>query len=294
MTLFKPDAEGQSDAYRNLRDADWNAPLRAFAEQLWERFRPNAEPAFRDELARAFHQRYWEMYLGCGLLNVGLVLAPKPPAGPDFKIQTRDRLIWIEATVPKAGTGADAVPDYASGKAEQVPVEKILLRLRSAIEDKYRNLLRYQEKKIVSADDCVVVAVNGGLIPHSILETDPPRILSALFPLGDRFVTIDRSTLEIVDTGFRYRGRLIKQSGSEVRTTLFASEDYAYLSAVLYSNSDAGNHPAEVANIGSDFTIIHNPFAKNPIPCGVLPSGRDYLVENEYLVCRTRPAQRSE
>ncbi|WP_189469525.1 hypothetical protein [Litchfieldella qijiaojingensis] len=291
MTLFKPDSGDQSDAYRNLRDADWNAPLRAFAEQLWEKFGAHAEPAFIDELSRAFHQRFWEMYVGCGLLNVGLIPEPKPPAGPDFKIQT-DRVIWIEATVPMAGTGADAVPDFASGEAQKVPVEKILLRLRGAIEDKHRKYLGYLEKGIASPDDCFVIAVNGGLIPHSILESDPPRIVSALFPLGERFVTIDRNTVEVIDAGFRYRGQVTKHSGSEVPTTLFTSDDYRYISAVLYSNSDAGNHPPAVSNVGSDFIVIYNPFARNPIPGGVLPSGREYVVENEHLVCRTAEAQR--
>jgi len=192
-----------------------------------------------------------------------------------------------------AGTGADSVPNYSSGQAQEVPAEKILLRLRGAIEDKYKKYLGYLEKRIVSPNDYFVIAVNGGLIPHSILETDPPRIVSALFPLGERFVTIDRNTMEVIDTGFGYRGKLIKQSGSEVPTTLFTSDDYRCISAVLYSNSDAGNHPSALADVGSDFTVIYNPFAKNPMPRGVLPSGRDYVVENEHLVCHTVGAQRA-
>lgn len=287
-TLFESNAEGQSDAYRNLRDGDWNTSHRAYAEQLWERFKPYAEPAFRDELSRAFHQRFWEMYLGCGLLNAGLVPELKPPRGPDFKIQTCSHVIWIEAVVPMAGTGADAVPAYTDSDFKKVPVERMLLRLRSAIEDKYNKIVRYLKTGIVSADDSIIIAVNGGLIPHSILESDPPRILSALFPVGKRFGVFDRNTMQILNQGFQRRAHLIKQSGSKVSTTLFTSTDYSYLSAVLYSNSDAANHPSVVTDIGTDFTVIHNPFARNPIPRRLLPSGRDYVLEGKHIVCHTR------
>lgn len=288
MSLFKADADHQATTYRNLRDAEWNNHLRDFAEALWTRFEPYAEPGFRDALSREFHQRYWEMYLCCGLLNAGFEPEPKPVVGPDFKIRASSQVVWLEAIVPTAGTGDDAVPYPVNGSVQQVPSEQILLRFRSGIEEKSRKFLRYLHNGIVSESDCAVIAVNGRLIPHSLMETDPPRILSALLPLGERFVVLDRHSVEIVDQGFHYRGCLTKRSGAEVPTTLFTSEEYIHISAVLFCNSDAGNHPDTQDGIGSDFTLIHNPYARNPLPSGLLPSGREYIVENDHVVCRMR------
>jgi hypothetical protein len=73
-----------------------------------------------------------------------------------------------------------------------------------------------------------------------------------------------------------------------VPTTLFTSEEYAHISALLSCNSDAGNHPDTPDGIGSDFTLIHNPYARNPLPPGLLPSGREYIVENDHVVCHMR------
>jgi hypothetical protein len=289
MQLFKSRVDDESPAYRNLRDLDLNVAHRKFAEELWVLFSAHAEPTFVDDLSREFHQRFWEMYVACGLLNVGLKLEPRSPVGPDLSVQTPDgRILWIEATVPTVGSGPDAVPELIDGTAARVPGEHILLRLRSAIEDKYKKYLGYLSSAIVSPHDYVTIALNGGLIPQSIFETDPPRILSALFPFGDRFVTIDRRTREVIDSGFRYRDHIAKKSGAHVPTTLFASKDYHYLGAVIYSNSDAGNHPAATSDVGSDFTVIHNPYAINPVPHGLLPCGREYVAIGDRVVCRPR------
>lgn len=291
-SLFIGDADDQATAYRNLRDGEWNTYHREFAEALWVKYEPHAEPVFRDVLSREFHQRYWEMYLCCGLLNMGLEPESQSVAGPDFKIRTPNgKVVWLEATVPTSGTGDDAVPDTVYGQVENVPTEQILLRFRSGIEDKSRRFSCYLKKGIVSENDFTVIAINGSSVSHyPFSETDPPGILSALFPLGDRFVTLNRNSCDTVDAGFLIREHLTKKSGSKVPTTLFTSKEYAHISAVLSCNSNAGNHPDTADDIGSDFTLIYNPYAQNPLPRGLLPCGREFLVENDHVVCYMRDA----
>jgi hypothetical protein len=288
VTLFIPQVNGQSLAYQNLRDLDRNASHRDFAETIWKTFASYAESGFQKKLQYDFHQRYWEMYLGFGLLNAGLTLVRKPAKGPDFKINANGQLIHIEATVPTAGTGTDAVPDFSDSEAQMVPSDKIILRMRSAIEDKYRKYCAYSEQNIIALKDAYVLAINGGMIPQSILETDPPRILSALFPLGSSYVTIETSTMKTINSSFHYTGNRAKESGAIVATNLFTSTFYSRISAVIFSLSNAANHPSAVTEVGSDFTVIHNPYATNQIPPGTLPNGREYSVEGDDIVCRRK------
>ena len=61
--------------------------------------------------------------------------------GPDILVKHDDNKIWIEAVASGNGNpicNADAVPDIEFGTAQLVPEEKIILRLRSSIEEKSR------------------------------------------------------------------------------------------------------------------------------------------------------------
>lgn len=287
-SLFHTTAVPTDVAYTNLRDAERIRELREFAESLWLRFAPYADSQFRDEFPRAFHQRYWEMYLGVGLLNAGLALEPKSAAGPDLKIVNHSRTIWVEATAPTSGVGADAVPEMSSGgPAKRVPEDQMILRLRSAIETKHLDLLRYIETGVVSRDDIYVIAINGRAIPYFFLETRPPKIVKALFGIGSAAVSIDRTTMDVVESGHLERTEIEKKSGEAISTTVFRSPEYAQISAVLSCNSDAGNHVPTPDRVGEDFTLAFNPYATNALARGVLPTGVEYFEEAGELIERS-------
>lgn len=283
-SLFYTQIDPSSDAYANLRDAGWNRSNREFAESLWARFAPYADSNFRDEIACAFHQRYWEMYLGFGLLEAGLQLESNRTAGPDFKAVGHEGVVWIEATAPEAGTGADAVPEMVYGQMQKVPDDRIILRLRGAIEEKYRKYHQYLESGQVSERDPYVIAINGRAVPHMESEGHPPKIVKTLYPIGSAFVSFDQQTGEKVDEGFLRRYTIRKISGAEVDTTVFSSPNHAGISAVLYCNSNAGNHPEDPKSVGGDFTILYNDNAKNPIQRGFLPAGTEFVIEGNGLM----------
>ena len=70
-TLFSQ--ENPTDPlYIRLRDGQGNySAYRDFAEGLWRQFYPYADSTLLGEIAKTFQQRFWEMYLGCSLLNAG-------------------------------------------------------------------------------------------------------------------------------------------------------------------------------------------------------------------------------
>jgi hypothetical protein len=86
-TLFSPDQVATDQKYLLVRDDPRFYEQRLFLESLWTKFSPFADPNFKSELAVCFQARFWEMYLACALLEMGLNLIPRKSVnGPDLLI----------------------------------------------------------------------------------------------------------------------------------------------------------------------------------------------------------------
>lgn len=264
-------------SYLNLRDRHSYEDIREFIKSLWALYEPYADQHFRSEIGHHFHQRFWEMYLGCVLLNNGHSIA-RSEIGPDFNIQIDASNIWIEAVAPGAGTGDDMVNDLvADSKAHLVPDANIILRIRSAIEDKHEQLHRFKDDGLIGMDDPYVIAVNGRGIPMAFLDSeDIPYIIKCVLPFGQQKHEYDVASKMLTRVYYEYRSKINKRSGCEVSTDIFLDEEYNEISAILYSAADVANHPSI---IGSEFILIHNPKALNPLNMGTFQFGREFWVE---------------
>ncbi|MDD5435321.1 MAG: hypothetical protein PH343_07830 [Nitrospira sp.] len=202
--------------------------------------------------------------------------------GPEFYIMNVGKKIWWEAIAPGSGDGADAVPElvYGASVTTEVPAEQIILRLRHAIEEKYRKYQRYLEQDVLSGNDAYVIAINSKRILPIVIEPELPYIVKAILPFGNLVIVWDRSENQLVETNHEYRDTIRKKSGSDVSTDIFLNPEYSGISAVLYSSVDAVNRPA---TFGADFVLVHNPCAKNPIKLGVFRFGAEYWVEGDEL-----------
>ncbi len=278
--LFILDADASDPAYVNIRDGEPEPAknARELTERLWRLYRPYADPHFRTEIQSAFDERFWEMYLTCALLDLGLpVSCPKP--GPDVQLSLDETTVWIEAICPTRGSeeNPDRVPDYNFGApvATRVPDAEVIMRLRHAIETKVRAFNRYAERGIISNDSAHVVAINGCQIPHARLERDIPRIIRSVLPIGNMQVTFDRDPSVPTETSYQYRRTVERMKGAEIETDVFLQDRYRSLSAVLYSSVDACN---PTRRLGDDFILIHNPRAVVPLPDMTIRRGREYRV----------------
>jgi hypothetical protein len=262
---------------------------RNYVENLWREFAPYADNSFKSDIVYNFHNRFWEMYLACTLLRNKLSLSRKSySVGPDLLIDVGDnKNIWIEATVPGKGTGPDKieVPEPKLGKPEvnRVPTEKIILRFRSAIFDKFQKFKKYRNEKIINENDIYIIAINGRRVPLSFLENEIPYIVQAVLPFGDETISFDVKTLDVIDHFYKYRPHIEKSTGASISTKIFLDNEHVGISAILYSNADLFNKPEEM---GADFILVHNPYANNPIDIGWLPVGREYWVESNKLKIR--------
>lgn len=264
----------------NIRDLPKYRDLREFIERLWSIYYPYADGHFLSEIAHSFDQIFWEMYLGCALIENGFEIK-YGEEGPDFNITTDDLQIWIEAVAPTAGTGDDSVNELPELEVQTVPDDDIILRLRSAIEGKLQQFSAFSKKGIIGSGDITIIAVSGRGIPLIFLDDEEiPYIIKSVLPFGNLKIEFDVKTETVNRVYYDYRDTIRKRSGSEVSTDVFLDSRYTSISAILYSAANVANHPEA---IGSEFIIIHNPNSKNPLPRGTFKMGQECWIENGIL-----------
>ncbi len=264
--LFSP-GEADDITYRNIRDSSDPrvVTIRDRCEALWREYESFADNHYLVEVRRDFHPRYWEMYLSVTLLRLGYSI-PCPKPGPDVGIEVEGQRLWIEAVAPKSGDEAspDRVPEMQFGKMNWVPNEQMILRYLSSIRSKLTGQYpRWIDTGIVSRRDAFVIAVNPKLLPHEIMDTMPPRILQAAFPIGSPSVSIDSRTGTKLSEGYQYRMSITKAQGAQVPTGVFLQADGVALSGLLCSRVDVANQPNKM---GEDFQFVTNPLASVQLP----------------------------
>lgn len=257
--LFQ-DGPAEDICYTNIRD---NAGHRVWSETLWNKFEPLADDDFVEEIKKSFHQRWWEMFLGAFCVERDLVTFSKKP-GPDFGIKFGDQTIWIEATAPTRGAEEkpDTVPPLAMGVGSKVPVEKILLRIISSIDEKCRQYERWIEQGVIPSTDQFIIALNWRTAGDYRGDAKPPYLLRAAYKLGNQYVSIDRNDRNNTKSGYSGSSEIKKENGSLVEHGYFQIEKYRFISGLIFSDIDAASPP----NQHGPFTFAPNPFAGNPIP----------------------------
>lgn len=280
MTFFIDGPATDSD-YQAVRDLPYGKPYREFIEQLWDRYRPSSDPHFLHDAMAHFHQRFWEMYLFCSLLERGLMPKKGGPEGPDFYFEIDSRRYWVEAIAPEPGNGGDRVPFPHVGEAQYVPKDKILLRLTNSLDIKFRNWEKWLRKGIVKDSEGYVIAINARKIPNADLDNEPPYLICAFLPFGDISWTIDKDTLQISGPYFPYSDTINKENKSPVSTVPLLDSKYSPISAILYSVSGFTDQQIP---LGKEFSILRNPLARIPLPVSSFGWCRRYRFENDRLL----------
>lgn len=268
--LFTDCTSASDLAYKNicLDESPISKEIKLFCESLWAVYEEYADDHFLTEIRSQFYERYWEMYLTVKMLESNFQLG-SANSGPDILMNHEDEKIWIEAVTSGNGDpvhNPDVIPEIECGIAQTVPVDRILLRLRSSIEEKSRKCLEYIENSTIEPDEPYVIALNGAKLNFMIRTDEIPYILKAILPIGDYFYNFDSE-----ESGITHRDIITSETGAEVSTNIFLDDEYNHISAILYSNTHAGNFNQES---GDDFILIHNPKAVNPLPINIIKKGK--------------------
>lgn len=228
--------------------------------KLWECFKELADRHFLSQIKIDFHERSWEMYIGC-LLKKIFSNVSSGNIGPDFVInQGSDDEMYIEAVACKHGDSADKVPELIPTtniddiSINDVPEDAMLLRLASSISykaKKYKDFIQSENKPYI-------IAVNKGALRHP--DPEIPLILKCLF--GFTCQCFKKINGELVYSGWQTRDFITKNNGEQISMKFFEDKNNDFVSGIIYSPIDILNAPDE---IGNDCVLIHNPNAKNPI-----------------------------
>ena len=232
-----------------------------------------------------FYSVWWELYLAYALSCAGVSLVPSKDRPRSVGKGRPDLLaanprIWIEAVMPYPGTGPDALSEPPLGTVYTVPLEGIVLRLRTAIQEKVTKLQRYLEDGTISNCDATIIAVSGARLPFRFNGYPVPDIVRAVCAVGSLVVELNLVSKKRMGNYVEFRDHILKKSNEPVTTDLFLQKDSAHVSAVLYSPSDCVNHPRKP---GADFILVHNPNATVPLPDTWLPVGCQYWIEGHEL-----------
>lgn len=254
MKFFKDSILNESKLYARIRDYEKDSSVKSQIENYWRKFEQYAPQKFLENIQNEtnFHQRWWEMFLGVGLLNVNCdIRTSSIEKGPDFLISLTSQNIWIEAVAPNIGNNNDAVPELFEG-IHKLPEVEFLLRLTNSMSYKLDVFNNYKEKKLVSDNDYCIIAISSCALNQygSLMDFPAPAPLKILAGVGNLVLDKDNNYVQ-------YRTEIQKKSGSSVETSLFSLESYSKICAVLYSNSDPLNSPNKPE---TTFQLFLNPF----------------------------------
>lgn len=271
--LFDVDGANLDLGFQNLKAAEspFERELHALLQEMWQRYEPYADPDFRQGFARDVDGRFWEMYLGCTLLEAGRTLLPvvdrKREGGqPDLCVLEDGRRIWIEAITPDEGaSGPDQivrpVPINEGGGLVTAPIRQAQLRTSGAFWTKAQKIGRYIKQGVIAPDDIRIIAISASRFGVYVAEQPLPLIMTTLFPIGDAFITIDRDTGDVLAEGF-HAAPLIQRERNPIPRTAFLDERFADISGVIWSRVSLGNLSRQVRPI----TYVHNPLTQVPLP----------------------------
>jgi type I restriction enzyme S subunit len=293
-----------------LREYFKDSPARAeFCLRIWGSYRSSglADSHFENEITSGdegrLWQRMWEMVFYDHLRNHG----HKPTSddeGPDFCFKLLHKLVYVECIVPEP-TGIPskwfAPTPPSGGWIVQVPSEEILLRYTSALKEKQEKLVGRVDRKtgiwrpgylansIVGANDAYVIAVDARrLLGDGNINEGPSRMpyaLEAALAVGPWVYEVSPEG-RLNPSAKRFARYSVKnQNQADVPTDSFLNHDYAGVSALI------GCTTQNVHSEKLSMAVVHNPFARNPIPPKTFgPFSTDYVpveVEDEVYEIRT-------
>lgn len=271
--LFDVDGANLDRGFENLKIAEFpiEQQLHAMLQEMWARYEPYADPDFRQGFARDVDGRFWEMYLGCTLLEAGRTLLPvvdrqREGGQPDLCVLEGGGRIWIEAITPDDGApGPDQivrpVPINEGGHLIAAPIRQAQLRTSGAFWTKSQKIRRYLEQGVIAMDEARIIAISASRFGAYASEHPLPLVMTTLFPIGDAYFTIDRDTGAVLEEGF-HAAPVIQREGGAIPRSAFLDERFAHVSGVVWSRASIGNLSRDVRPI----TYVHNPMATIPLP----------------------------
>ena len=298
------DGNSSHELFLQLKNSDepFYPEKREHIKRLWERFEPFAEKGFIDNFGKKPSPGYWEMAVGCFLLDCGLSLSSEwaqrgNTKGPDFLVENVDgKRLWVECTTCGLGEDENDNIPQRENYLDTLDLEReeegawsyicgqhlrqIKLRVATRFEGKIEHMQRSIDNPTCEpkVDDYFVVAIGGGEIPSVIWNdniTDDLGIVSLFAPIRDTNL-IDLKNGRILEKESK-----TNKIGSQTTTTvekpfMLKDEnkeiDNNIISHILFSKSSISSNSSAW---NSNFYSLNNYNALQPLPDGLFSEARN-------------------
>jgi hypothetical protein len=288
MKLFCPDAKASDPKYDNVC-TPWdrfNPPtlLRDRAEALYTMCHKYLDKKFRSQIKSDFASCFSELYF-CAIFKkrLGFNVSHPSDKGPDFFI--RELNCWAEVTATTNGEekNLNSIPEPpAPGIVGSQPKDQMVLRITGAFSSKAKKIKSYIEEKVIKHDQPVIICISGGWIEAYYRRHVRGDILEALLPFD---VVLNLTIPDSPYYGLEPKEPIIKKgTKTPVETDYFTNPKYSHISAVIFSavridDYDDKNLTKDYLKvIGDEFSIVHNPLAKNPLELGSIKCGAEECI----------------
>ena len=304
MNLFAPvvPRSKQHQIFQMLLDQRY-ATERAVVSDMAKGFR-DRDGKFVREFQATFESSFWELYLNGAAATWGLTI-DRAYASPDFVV-TSPTALCIEATIcapasggkPPIGYGVSDIPEDFTDFNMQAS-----LRISNSFVSKVRRYREYYRSLAQVSDVPFVIAIGAFDRPLAHFAASRP-ILAALYGLYYDEAATSPDADKVVSYNI---SAVAKSETASVPMGLFCDDTYAEVSAVIYSalatwgkiraladNPGAKTvyttfHPQEgslrakirqtpkcdyMEHLLDGLYVLHNPFARFPIPSGLLSHPR--------------------
>lgn len=288
---------GIDETYMQIKSEDesWHAPAKKHWQTLFEAYHQYLDTDFSKEFRLDFFSRIWELTLSSFIsqqLKKDEKLIknlPKNKRCPDFCFEIDNQRFYLEAHAPTAGGSGElnATFEDVNGNARPVPITPYKERLCSSIREKgeifyYGKDNKSAYKDYMGENTGFIVAVSMAKIPFFNQSMDYQVDLSCILGLSPRKVPIlkNQSGQHMMGSIYYDQESSFQKSNSSavapIATNYFADGKYAHISAILISHSgwvffpDADQYevPLHWEECRNDYMLVHNPFAKIPLPTG--------------------------
>jgi hypothetical protein len=280
--FFQKSKNNEDWLYSQIRDYLERTDTRKQIEFFWKRYKKYALESEEHFLSVAqekgnFKQRWWEMVLSIGLLNIGIEIQKKTKEeGPDNLIDNPIKVlpkIYIEAIAPKKGETENKLPEMKFG-VYHLPEREFLFRLTGAFVEKYNKYNDYINTNKICESDIYIIAISSCDLSEygSLMDGTSKAPLKFLSGVASLILSHSGSS-------FEYRPQIKKISNSPVEMNYFLKKKYNGISALLYSNASLLNCPDKPEE---KFVVVKNPIAKNSVP-NILFKGIEIWVFDKML-----------
>jgi hypothetical protein len=288
MNFFRLGA-AKDPIYCTLRDGtdDRHFRGRKRLEDLWQACAQYVDLNAAEKAMNRLVSVFWELHLANALVSAGKWVVPRDQLGyhknkgPDLFIRGTPE-VWIEAIAVTPGSGDDRLQSAETGDYDP---DGVVLRLRSAIQDKIQKIEGYIADGIIKPNQSIIIAISGVELPYRNSGRTPSEIVRSVYPVNNAVLEFNRMTATVTERHLEFRDHIIKVNNAEVFTNVFSNMKNSCISAVLFDESDWINYPDPP---GADFKLAHNTHAAVPIPSGWFSQGREYWCHNGSLESRDR------